>query len=87
MDFRNSDDCNSDTFHILKFGSRGVIHSFADGKIEDTGPLTRKRMETIDAEVYDKVRRYIEMVNSKKRPKRLPDVTQIRDSSTRETLG
>ncbi|MEG0008393.1 MAG: arylsulfatase [Aeromonas sp.] len=27
---------------------RGVIHSTADGKIEDTGPLNRKRMETID---------------------------------------
>jgi arylsulfatase len=37
------------------FGPRGVIHSFSnpDGtqKIEDTGPLTRKRMETIDDEV------------------------------------
>ena len=33
-----------------KFGPRGVIHSFADGKIEDTGPLTKKRMETIDQE-------------------------------------
>lgn len=37
-----------------KFGPRGVIHSFAnaDGtqKIEDTGPLTKKRMETIDEE-------------------------------------
>jgi arylsulfatase len=37
-----------------KFGPRGVIHSWAlpDGKqkIEDTGPLTRKRMETIDDE-------------------------------------
>ena len=35
-----------------KFGPRGVIHSWAqDGgkqKIEDTGPLTKKRMETID---------------------------------------
>ncbi|PPA01420.1 arylsulfatase, partial [Pseudomonas sp. MWU12-2312b] len=29
---------------------RGVIHSFADGKIEDTGALTTKRMETIDDE-------------------------------------
>ncbi len=29
---------------------RGVIHSFANGKIEDTGPLTMKRMETIDDE-------------------------------------
>jgi arylsulfatase len=33
-----------------KFGPRGVIHSYADGKIEDTGPLTRKRMETADEE-------------------------------------
>ena len=34
-----------------KFGPRGVIHSFANGKIEDTGPLTKKRMETVDEEV------------------------------------
>ena len=39
------------------FGPRGVLHSWADGKggqkIEDTGPLTKKRMETIDDEVTD----------------------------------
>jgi arylsulfatase len=34
-----------------KFGPRGVIKSTADGSIEDTGPLTKKRMETIDEEV------------------------------------
>ena len=34
-----------------KFGPRGVIHSYADGRIEDTGPLTIKRMETVDEEV------------------------------------
>ena len=34
-----------------KFGPRGVIHSYAGGKIEDTGPLTIKRMETVDEEV------------------------------------
>jgi arylsulfatase len=33
-----------------RFGPRGVIRSSADGRIEDTGPLTRKRMETIDDE-------------------------------------
>jgi len=37
-----------------KYGPRGVIHSWAnaDGtqKIEDTGPLTKKRMETVDDE-------------------------------------
>jgi arylsulfatase len=31
-----------------RYGPRGVIKSSADGTIEDTGPLTRKRMETID---------------------------------------
>jgi len=34
-----------------KFGPRGVIKSSADGNIEDTGPLTKKRMETVDEEV------------------------------------
>src|SRR5438045_1982313 len=38
-----------------RFGPRGVVHSWAnaDGtqRIEDTGPLTKKRMETIDDEV------------------------------------
>jgi arylsulfatase A-like enzyme len=47
-----------------KFGPRGVIHSFAqaDGtqKIEDTGPLTRKRMETIDEEVTAKALTFME---------------------------
>jgi arylsulfatase len=32
------------------YNPRGVLHSFADGKIEDTGPLNRKRMETVDDE-------------------------------------
>ena len=36
-----------------RFGPRGVMHSYADGKIEDTGPLTKKRMETIDDEFTD----------------------------------
>jgi len=35
---------------VKKFGPRGVIKSTADGKIEDTGPMTRKRMETADEE-------------------------------------
>jgi arylsulfatase len=43
-----------------KWGPRGVIHSFAGGKIEDTGPLTRKRMETIDEEVNTKALDFME---------------------------
>lgn len=34
-----------------RFGPRGVIHSFSDGRMTDTGPLTKQRMETIDEEV------------------------------------
>ena len=33
-----------------KYGPRGVIRSAADGEIQDTGPLTKKRMETVDDE-------------------------------------
>jgi arylsulfatase A-like enzyme len=33
-----------------RFGPRGVLKASAGGKIEDTGPLTKKRMETIDDE-------------------------------------
>jgi arylsulfatase len=46
------------------FGPRGVIHSWAqpDGtqKIEDTGPLTKKRMETIDDETVARTLEYLE---------------------------
>jgi len=35
------------------FGPRGVIRSAADGNIEDTGPLTKKRMETVDDETSE----------------------------------
>jgi arylsulfatase A-like enzyme len=39
-----------DLAYVKANSPRGVIHSYADGKTEDTGPLTRKRMETIDDE-------------------------------------
>jgi len=42
------------------FTPRGVIHSFADGKIEDTGALTTKRMETIDDETTAAAQAFIE---------------------------
>jgi len=42
-----------------QFGPRGVIHSYADGRIEDTGPLTRKRMETADEEFIAAAKKFI----------------------------
>jgi arylsulfatase len=41
-------------------GPRGVIHSYADGKIEDTGPLTRERMQTVDEEILASTENFIE---------------------------
>jgi arylsulfatase A-like enzyme len=46
-------------FH-KRFGPRGVIHSYADGRIEDTGPMTRKRMETADKEFIDAAVNFME---------------------------
>jgi len=43
-----------------QFGPRGVIHSYADGRIEDTGPLTRKRMETADEEFIAAAKNFID---------------------------
>ena len=46
-----------------KYGPRGVLKCKADGKggqtIEDTGPLTKKRMETIDEEVTAAAKEFI----------------------------
>ena len=47
---------------------RGVIHSFADGRIEDTGPLTKKRMETIDEEVTAHTLRFMEDTHKADKP-------------------
>ena len=43
-----------------RFGPRGVIHSYADGRIEDTGPLTKKRMETVDDDTVAAALNFIE---------------------------
>jgi len=42
------------------YNPRGVLHTFADGKIEDSGPMTKKRMETIDDETTGAAISYIQ---------------------------
>ena len=42
-----------------RFGPRGVVHSFADGRVTDTGPLNKKRMETVDLEFLDSAQQFI----------------------------
>jgi arylsulfatase len=51
-----------------RFGPRGVIHSFADGRMTDTGPLTKKRMETIDEEVNAKALDFMERARKADKP-------------------
>ena len=51
-----------------RFGPRGVIHSFADGRITDTGPLTKKRMETIDDDATDRAEAFIRQSHSDDKP-------------------
>lgn len=51
-----------------KFGPRGVIRSYADGRIEDTGPLTVKRMETADEEFLAAGLDFIDRAHKSKKP-------------------
>ena len=51
-----------------RFGPRGAIHSFADGKISDTGPVTKKRMETIDEEFLAAALKFIDKAHTAKKP-------------------
>ena len=57
-----------DPSFVKKFGPRGVIHSYADGRTEDTGPLTRKRMETIDDEVMKESLNFIDKAHKDGKP-------------------
>jgi arylsulfatase len=70
--------------YLKKFGPRGVLHTWATDtddptvdpkfgkvgkqRIEDTGPLTRKRMETIDSEVTDVTLEYLDRVGKGNKP-------------------
>ncbi len=51
-----------------RFGPRGVIHSHADGRIEDTGPLSKKRMEAIDDESIEGALDFIDRVHEQGKP-------------------
>jgi len=51
-----------------KFSPRGVIKSSADGKVEDTGPLTKKRMETVDDEFLAATVKFIDKAVKEDKP-------------------
>ncbi|RPH70947.1 MAG: arylsulfatase [Myxococcaceae bacterium] len=70
--------------YLKKFGPRGALHTWATDKddattdpkfgrvgkqrIEDTGPLTRKRMETFDQEVTNETLKWLDKVGKGGKP-------------------
>ena len=65
-------DYPKDPEFLKHFGPRGVLHCKADGKggqtVEDTGPLTKKRMETIDDEVTERALKFIDEQHKADKP-------------------
>ncbi|NTX17369.1 arylsulfatase [Myxococcus sp. CA056] len=55
-----------------RYGPRGVLHCFAnpDGtqRIEDTGPLTKKRMETVDEEFVEATLGFMDRAHADDKP-------------------
>ena len=55
-----------------KFGPRGVLHTWSDGKggqkIEDTGPMTRARMPTADQEFFSAATKFIDTAHQQDKP-------------------
>ncbi len=58
---------NGKTFRET-YGPRGVIKATADGKIENTGPLTKKRMETVDEETLAAAKDFIQRQHKAGKP-------------------
>ena len=63
-----NEDYPQDPEFAKRFGPRGVIKSSADGTIEDTGPLTRSRMETIDDETVAAALDFIDRAHKAGKP-------------------
>ncbi len=57
-----------DPAFLKSYAPRGVLHSFADGKVEDTGALNSKRMETIDDETTGAAIEFIKKQTAEKKP-------------------
>lgn len=73
--------------YVKNFSPRGVIHAYADGKIEDTGALNVKRMETIDDETTAGAQEFIKKQVQADKPffvwmntTRMHVFTHVRDS-------
>ncbi|MEH0664417.1 arylsulfatase [Vibrio scophthalmi] len=55
-----NEDYPQDPAFFERFGPRGIVTGTPDGPTESAGPLTRKRMETIDRELTDMALDYLD---------------------------
>lgn len=53
---------------LKRYSPRGVLHTYAGGIIEDTGPLSRKRMEVVDDETSEAAMAFIRKAVSEGKP-------------------
>jgi arylsulfatase len=58
----------TDPQHQKMFAPRGIIHSYADGRIEDVGALTKKRMEKIDEDFLAASMNFMERAHKAGKP-------------------
>ncbi|HEY1377946.1 MAG TPA: arylsulfatase, partial [Gemmataceae bacterium] len=63
-----NEDYPKDPAFRKRFGPRGVLKSTSDGKITDTGPLTKKRMETVDEEFLAAAKDFIDRSHKAQKP-------------------
>lgn len=61
-------DYPKDPAFFKRFGPRGVLKSTADGKIENTGPLNTRRMETVDEEFLHATLDFIDRATKANKP-------------------
>ncbi len=63
-----NEDYPKDPAFRKQWGPRGVLKATADGKIEDTGPLSKKRMETVDEEFLAAAKDFIDRSHKAGKP-------------------
>ena len=61
-------DYPQDPEFMKRFGPRGVLNSFSDGKVTDTGPLTVERMKVVDADITARAIKFMDKAVAAKKP-------------------
>lgn len=83
---------------LKKYGPRGVLHSYSNGdgtqRIENTGPLSTKRMETVDEEFRQAAVLFMKKAKTEEKPffvwfntTRMHNFTHVKTENRKTRLG